>query len=111
MSARHFAFRRSRRWRSATELTHCGTAPFFFNLFEERFLAAHRAHNDIALIAIDLDRFKDINDTLGHPVGDAVLQEVADRLRSGFAPATNIAKIGGDEFLVMFGGFAARRSR
>jgi diguanylate cyclase (GGDEF)-like protein len=53
------------------------------------------------LIAIDLDRFKDINDTLGHPAGDVVLKEAADRIASAVRPGDEISRIGGDEFLIM----------
>ncbi len=54
-----------------------------------------------SLILLDLDHFKDINDTLGHPVGDALLQQVADRLASTVGDRGTVARLGGDEFAVV----------
>lgn len=54
-----------------------------------------------ALVLIDLDRFKDLNDTLGHPAGDACLCEVARRLGRAFHGAGLVARIGGDEFAII----------
>lgn len=57
----------------------------------------------IALLVIGLDRFKDVNETMGHQVGDLVLRVVAERLRSQVAHPNVVARLGSDEFAVMFG--------
>ncbi len=55
----------------------------------------------VALVLLDLDRFKDINDTLGHPVGDRVLQVVAARVQDAVRPEDLVARLGGDEFAIL----------
>ena len=65
-------------------------------------LSAYRAaKRSCALIMLDLDRFKAVNDTLGHPVGDALLKQVAERLRQAVDKSGEIGRLGGDEFQIM----------
>ena len=65
------------------------------------------APGSVALLLLDLDRFKAINDALGHEVGDEVLVSVARRLEEAGAGAEVVARLGGDEFLVLFHGDGA----
>ncbi|MHB2168539.1 putative bifunctional diguanylate cyclase/phosphodiesterase [Alsobacter sp. R-9] len=58
----------------------------------------------VALVAVDLDRFKDVNDRLGHPAGDAVLKETARRISKAVGLPHEISRIGGDEFLIALRG-------
>ncbi|MBT9612069.1 MAG: EAL domain-containing protein [Burkholderiales bacterium] len=62
---------------------------------------AERHNQKLALLFIDLDRFKNINDSLGHSIGDRLLQEVAARLRDGVRQADTIGRQSGDEFIVL----------
>ncbi|MFO1436324.1 MAG: EAL domain-containing protein [Gammaproteobacteria bacterium] len=63
---------------------------------------AHRAGTEIALFFVDLDRFKNINDSLGHVMGDRLLQELANRLRATVRDTDTVCRLGGDEFLLLF---------
>jgi diguanylate cyclase (GGDEF)-like protein len=77
-------------------------------LFQERLrqelALARRSGTQVALLYIDLDRFKLINDTLGHATGDAFLKQVAGRLKSCLRETDTLARISGDEFTVAVAG-------
>lgn len=70
----------------------------FSRLMVEEVARAHRFERPLAVVMFDLDYFKAINDTHGHPVGDAVLVEVARRLQSGSRRTDRLARYGGEEF-------------
>ncbi|MFN8158994.1 MAG: EAL domain-containing protein [Candidatus Nanopelagicales bacterium] len=68
---------------------------------EAAIVEARREETGLALFLLDLDRFKEVNDTLGHPAGDALLEVVARRLLGAVRPEDTVARLGGDEFAVL----------
>ncbi len=73
---------------------------------EQAMIEADRQRRLVVVMFMDLDRFKNINDTLGHRTGDALLKIVADRLRSGVRLGDTISRLGGDEFVLVLANVA-----
>lgn len=67
---------------------------------------SHRNNERVAVLFLDLDDFKKINDTLGHDTGDKVLKETANRLRSVLRSGDTVGRLGGDEFIILLGGLS-----
>ncbi|MEJ2115952.1 MAG: EAL domain-containing protein, partial [Gammaproteobacteria bacterium] len=83
------------------ELTGLANLTFFNNQLEKILGVSRREDDEFALLIIGLNRFKVINETLGYFVGDAILQEIANRIRSTLRKTDLIARLGGDEFAVL----------
>ncbi|KAG1647690.1 putative signaling protein [Nymphon striatum] len=75
----------------------------FHDRFEQDIKKTHRAGLPLALLFIDLDKFKEVNDGLGHPVGDILLKQTAERLISCVRELDTVARLGGDEFTITLG--------
>ncbi len=95
-----------RRVATTDELTGLPNREYFRTRLEEQVAGADRGRNTFAVMLIDLDRFKEINDTLGHHYGDELLRELGPRLAASVEPAGLVARLGGDEFAVLPGGTA-----
>ena len=84
-------------------LTGLANRTTFTERLRQAFAAAKRGALPFAIFYIDIDHFKQVNDTLGHPIGDLLLCEVAERLRSCTRESDLVARLGGDEFAVLLG--------
>ena len=85
-------------------LTGLANRILFNDRLEQSLKKAKRSNTKIAVLFIDLDHFKEINDSLGHAVGDDILKIVTSRLNSAIRNEDSIARLGGDEFVVMIDG-------
>jgi diguanylate cyclase (GGDEF)-like protein/PAS domain S-box-containing protein len=90
-------------------LTGLANRTFFMEKIEEAGARLRRRGEAFSVFMLDLDRFKDVNDSLGHPAGDALLKEMAQRLRSSLRETDVLARLGGDEFAILQGGEAPQR--
>lgn len=82
-------------------LTHLPNRALLQDRLRQGILAATRENKVLSVLMIDLDHFKEINDSLGHNAGDVLLQEVAHRLRTQLRSVDTVARLGGDEFAVI----------
>jgi diguanylate cyclase (GGDEF)-like protein len=85
-------------------LTELPNRVLFNDRLEQGIVAARRTGQSLALMFIDLDRFKNINDSLGHQVGDMLLKEVAARMQGCIRKGDTLSRLGGDEFVVTLEG-------
>ncbi len=86
---------------STDELTGLANRRGFYAELGRQLSTLAASGESAALLLMDLDRFKEFNDSLGHGAGDQLLQEVAARLSGGLAPGASVARLGGDEFVVL----------
>ncbi len=84
------------------ELTGLPNRAYLMSLLEERLVVS--GINDVAVLFVDIDQFKTVNDSLGHAVGDELLQVVAERLRDNLPDTDVLARFGGDEFIIILEG-------
>ncbi|MCW5774337.1 MAG: EAL domain-containing protein, partial [Rhodospirillaceae bacterium] len=82
-------------------LTGLANRQVFADAVQQAIARAQRGEKGFAVLYLDLDHFKDINDTLGHPVGDSLLKAIAERLRFCVRATDTVARFGGDEFAVL----------
>lgn len=86
------------------QLTALPNRGFLHDRLNVALAAARRDHGQLSLLYLDLDKFKQVNDTLGHGIGDLLLQEVAARLKLCVRESDTVARVGGDEFVVLLRG-------
>ncbi|MBF0126306.1 MAG: diguanylate cyclase [Magnetococcales bacterium] len=82
-------------------LTDLPNRTLFLDRLDHSLSLAHRKQENLAVMFIDLDRFKEVNDTLGHTAGDELLRQVAVRLRQCVRNSDTVARMGGDEFTII----------
>lgn len=85
-------------------LTNLPNRSLFFDRLRTALARAHREQSRFAVLFLDLDRFKAVNDSLGHSVGDHLLRTVAQRLHQSVRQSDTLGRLGGDEFVILING-------
>ena len=85
------------------ELTHLPNRQLFLQQVDQAIKVARRDHHKFAVLVLDLDHFKDVNDSYGHDIGDLLLLQVANRLKRQLKDHDVLARLGGDEFAILLG--------
>ena len=98
---RHDAQERLNRLAYYDSLTGLSNRVLFRDRFQQALAQAQRDGRRMAVMLLDLDRFKDVNDSLGHPMGDRLIRVMAERFRRVVRDSDSIARLGGDEFTVL----------
>jgi diguanylate cyclase (GGDEF)-like protein/PAS domain S-box-containing protein len=88
-------------------LTLLANRSLFWNRVEHAQALAHRSQQHVAVMFLDLDNFKNVNDSLGHDAGDRLLQAAAQRLVKATRPSDTVARLGGDEFAILLEGIGS----
>ena len=101
ITEREAAEKRMRQLAHYDALTNLPNRTLLFDRLKQAMHVASRGERQLAVVFMDLDGFKPVNDAYGHEGGDAVLQAVADRLSAGLRAADTVARFGGDEFVVL----------
>ncbi len=83
------------------QLTAIPNRVFLYDRLQVALATARREHGRFSILYLDLDKFKQVNDTLGHDAGDLLLQEVAKRLKQCVRESDTVARLGGDEFVIL----------
>ncbi|MCP4470846.1 MAG: EAL domain-containing protein [Gammaproteobacteria bacterium] len=84
-------------------LTNLPNRNLFLQKLDHEIRSCDRSNLSLALLYLDLDRFKDVNDTLGHDMGDLVLTETSARLKNSVREVDTVSRLGGDEFIIILG--------
>jgi diguanylate cyclase (GGDEF)-like protein/PAS domain S-box-containing protein len=101
VTERHEAEELLRRQAFHDPLTELANRALFADRVQHALVVRGQSGGSAAVLFLDLDDFKRVNDTFGHPAGDAFLREVGDRLRGALSPSHTIARLGGDEFAIL----------
>lgn len=108
ISDRKLAEEKIRQLAHYDSLTGLPNRALLYDRLDQSINLAKREHHEVALLFIDLDHFKAVNDTLGHGAGDELLKIVSERIRSRLRESDTVARVGGDEFLAILPKIANR---